>query len=92
MSLSSLRIGCTSQVSVHLGRGGLKLNTPFMNLITKGWFPALHPSTTMPSEERALLAVLRFVTHVPVEIARQEIYYVIYSGIKRIDVPSITKL
>lgn len=48
----------TSQVSVYLGFGGLRLKTPFMNLITSGWFPALQPSTTIPREEKTPLAVL----------------------------------
>ena len=58
MDLSSLSTGCTSQASVYLGRGGLRLNTPFINLITNGWLPALQPFTMMPIEERARLAVL----------------------------------
>ena len=49
--------GLTSQVSVYLGFVGLKLNTPLSSLLTRGWFPVLQPSMTMPSEERAALAV-----------------------------------
>lgn len=52
------KTGEMSQVSVYLGLVGLRLKTPFINLTTSGWFPALQPSTTIPREERALLAVL----------------------------------
>lgn len=41
-----------------LGVDGLKLKMPLKSLLTRGWLPALHPSRTIPSEDRAPLAVL----------------------------------
>ena len=56
LNLSST--GLTSQVSLYLGVDALRLNMPLINLLTSGWFPAAHPSTTIPNKDRALLAVL----------------------------------
>ena len=55
---SCCRTGVTSQVSEYLGVDGRRLNTPRRSRLTRGWLPALQPSTTMPSDERAPLAVL----------------------------------
>ena len=58
MFRSCCRTSRTSQIPAYLGVDSLKLKTPLKNLLTRGWFPALHPSTTIPSEDRAPLAVL----------------------------------
>ncbi|MPC48757.1 hypothetical protein E2C01_042540 [Portunus trituberculatus] len=47
-----------SQVSAYVGDNTLKLKTPLKNLLTRGRFPTLQPSTIIPSNERASLAVL----------------------------------
>lgn len=58
MVLRCCKTGATSQISAYLGVDGLRLNTPRSSLMTRGWLPARHPSTTIPNEERAPLAVL----------------------------------
>ena len=58
MFRSCCRTSRTSQIPAYLGVDGLKLKMPLENLLTRAWFPVLHPSTTIPSKDRAPLAVL----------------------------------
>ena len=47
------------QMLLYLGRVGLDSNTPFISLVTKGWFPNVFPFGSSITVERAHLAVFK---------------------------------